>query len=101
MGAYLIRQLVADGLADLAADAGRHPTRQIRVARGGRPYRLSATDAPTAPNGSLLTMDVEVQAAACRYRVDQGLQLWRRGRIRPCCPPALQSLGGHGFSCRG
>jgi hypothetical protein len=28
--------------------------------------------------------------AACRDRVDQGLQLRRRGRLGPCGPPALQ-----------
>ena len=31
-----------------------------------------------------------MQAAACRDRVDQGLQLRRRGRLGPCGPPALQ-----------
>ena len=41
-------------------------------------------------NGSLLIRDVEVQAAACRDRVDQGLQLRWRGRFGPCLPPALQ-----------
>jgi hypothetical protein len=41
-------------------------------------------------SGSLLIRDVEVQAAACRDRVDQGLQLWGRGRLGPCLPPALQ-----------
>jgi hypothetical protein len=35
MGAYLIRQLVADRRADLAADAGRrHLAQQTRIARG-------------------------------------------------------------------
>src|SRR5438876_12301858 len=42
------------------------------------------------PSGSLLIRDVEVQAAACRDRVDQGLQLRWRGRFGPCLPPALQ-----------
>jgi hypothetical protein len=42
------------------------------------------------PSGSLLTQDVEVQAAARRDRVDQGLQLPRRGRLGPCRPPAPQ-----------
>ena len=32
-------------------------------------------------SGSLLIRDVEVQAAACRDRADQGLQLRGRGRI--------------------
>jgi len=45
-------------------------------------------------SGSLLIRDVEVQAAACRDRVDQGLQLGRRGRLRPCLPPALQRYPG-------
>ena len=40
-------------------------------------------------NGGLLGWDVEVQAAACRDRVDQGLHLRRRGRLGPCSPPAL------------
>ncbi len=31
-----------------------------------------------------------MQAAACRDRADQGLQLRRRGRLGPCGPPALQ-----------
>ena len=41
-------------------------------------------------SGSLLVTDVEVQAGACRDRVDQGLQLRRRGPAGPCLPPALQ-----------
>src|SRR5947207_15460511 len=41
-------------------------------------------------NGSLLIRDVEVQAAACRDRADQGLQLRGRGRLRPGASPALQ-----------
>src|SRR5262249_42673473 len=45
-------------------------------------------------SGSLLIRDVEVQAAACCYRVDQGLQLWWRGRLGPCWPPALQGDPG-------
>ena len=32
-------------------------------------------------SGGLLTRDVEVQAAACRERGHQGLELWRRGRF--------------------
>jgi hypothetical protein len=53
MGAYLVRQLVADRRAGLAADTGRHhPARQTRVARRAadrtaparpmRPLRLTA-----------------------------------------------------------
>lgn len=41
-------------------------------------------------SGSLLITEVEVQAAACADRVDQGLQLRRRGRLGPCLPPAPQ-----------
>jgi len=44
----------------------------------------------TPPSGSLLITDVEVQAAACADRVDQGLQLRWRGRLGPCLPPAPQ-----------
>ena len=39
---------------------------------------------------SLLIRDIEGQAAACGDGVDQGLQLWWRGRLGPCRPPALQ-----------
>src|SRR5438034_4411691 len=45
---------------------------------------------PPRTNGRLLIRDVEVQAAACRDRVDQGLQRRRWGRFGPCGPPALQ-----------
>jgi hypothetical protein len=61
------------------------------------PTRSSTASAATAhasqdrdTSGSLLIRDVEVQAAACRDRVDQGLQRWGRGRRGPCLPPALQ-----------
>src|SRR5215469_12948602 len=40
--------------------------------------------------GGLLTTDVEVQAVACRGRVDQGLRRRWRGPVRPCLPAALQ-----------
>jgi uncharacterized protein YjbI with pentapeptide repeats len=54
--------------------------------------RIVATDKDNVipPNGSLLIRDVEVQAAACRDRGHEGLQLRRRGPVRPCPPPALQ-----------
>ena len=51
---------------------------------------------PTRPrhfklcSGSLLSWEVEVQAAACRDRVHQGLKLGERGRRGPCRPPELQ-----------
>jgi hypothetical protein len=35
-------------------------------------------------SGSLLIRDVEVQAAACRDRVDQGLQLRGHGDVSGC-----------------
>ena len=52
-------------------------------------------------SGGLLIRDVEVQAAACRDRVNERLQLRGRGRVRPGGPPALQrdprgQPGAHG-----
>ena len=55
-----------------------------------RHRQWATTDADSTPSGSLLSQAVEVQAVACRDRVDQGLQLGWRGPVRPCLPPALQ-----------
>ena len=64
--------------------ASRNSTRRS-LARDRRSSRRTEQT-----SGSLLIRDVDVQAAACRDRVDQGLQLRRRGRFGPCLPPALQ-----------
>src|SRR5262249_36404394 len=61
---------------------------ELRAARGGVYAHAGKRRYPAT--GSLLIRDVEVQAVACRDRVDQGLQRRWRGRLRPCGPPALQ-----------
>jgi hypothetical protein len=45
-------------------------------------------------SGSLLITDVQVQAAACRDRVDQGLQLRRRGRLGHACHQRWSAIQG-------
>jgi hypothetical protein len=51
-----------------------------------------------AANGGLLIRHVEVQVAACRDRVHQGLQLRRRGRLAtmPATSAAARSRGEPG-----
>src|SRR5215468_2998919 len=41
-------------------------------------------------SGSFLIWEVELQAAACRHQVDQGLAAAGRERCGPCRPPAPQ-----------
>ena len=73
-----------DELSPVSPDTREHD--------GKRPGALSRTGREHGKrlSGSPLIRDVEVQAAACRDRADQGLQLRRRGRLGPCGPPALQ-----------
>ena len=73
-----------DAAAKAASEAGVGDRVSFQVAGGELPRH------DVRPSGSLLSTDVEVQAAACRDRVDQGLQLRGRGRLGPCRPPALQ-----------
>jgi hypothetical protein len=70
---------VMDGLRERSMDAAP-------IAAPGTANRLGRRHT----GGRLLIRDVEVQAAACRNRTDQGLQLAERGRLGPCGPPALQ-----------
>jgi hypothetical protein len=74
----------------VCGDLDQSPQQAGKAYAGGSAPADSRTAAPEPPNGSLLITDVEVQAAACRDRVDQGLQVRRRGRLRPCLPPARQ-----------
>jgi hypothetical protein len=80
---------------------GRHATGNTSSARHPESGRRWRRRRKPSPSGSLLSTDVEVQAAACTDGVDQGLQLRRRGRLGPCGPPALQhgprgKPGAHG-----
>ena len=54
------------------------------------PVVVGHIDAVPGTSGSLLTQDVEVQAAACLEGCHQGLELPGRGRLGPCGPPAPQ-----------
>ena len=71
---------VPDSAAATHRTCGNAPSRDWF---DGRPLAPGPSSGKTykRASGSLLITEVEVQAAACRDRVDQGLQLRRRGRL--------------------